>query len=74
MDTCCNDLCPDAPTAAEINASNCIGLLDAFNGSRDTLLAFGPFITPGPADPSQCKASRNNGFVNTGAGRSYGPK
>jgi hypothetical protein len=74
IEECCEELCPDDPTPSEINATLCIEELDAFNNLIDTLDPYGPFIMPGPADSSQCRASKNNGFVNTGAGRDYGPK
>lgn len=74
IEECCEELCPDDPKPSDINASLCIEELDAFNNLLDTLDSFGPFIMPGPADSSQCRASKNNGFVNTGAGRDYGPK
>jgi F0F1-type ATP synthase membrane subunit c/vacuolar-type H+-ATPase subunit K/hemin uptake protein HemP len=46
-----------------ITASGCIGLLDAFNNSEDTLDVFGPFVSPGPAAPGECQEANGNGVI-----------
>jgi hypothetical protein len=58
-------------SASAITASECIEDLDEFNNSADTLLADGEEISlchelelTCSADPTQCQASRNNGFIN----------
>jgi hypothetical protein len=50
-----------------LTIQSCIDQLDAFNNSPDTLPPFGPFVSPGPADSSKCRDSRNNGVVVTPA-------
>lgn len=62
---CCgeNSVCTgDTVPGFEIDA--CIGQLDAFNNSIDTL-DFGIFRHPGPADSSVCQDAKNNGVVVT---------
>ncbi len=77
FESCCaytedpESLCGNAPTAGEINDSECIEYLDEFNNSEDTLDPFGPFLSPGPANSSFCREANGNGFVNT---RDHGPK
>ncbi len=58
-------LCGDTGAKAGklIAASGCIEQLDAFNNSEDTLDVFGPFVTPGPADPTQCQIANGNGVI-----------
>lgn len=58
-------LCGDTGAKAGklIAASGCIEQLDAFNNSDDTLEVFGPFVTPGPADPTECQEANGNGVV-----------
>jgi hypothetical protein len=52
--------------------NSCIGLLDAFN-NNDTAepddLTGTAFESPGPADPSACQDSKNDGFINDGTDR-----
>lgn len=72
MAECCEDLCTSGANGSTISGSTCIERLDAFNNSVDTLDSYGPFLSPGPADPTYCKDSKNNGFLNPG--RNYGPK
>jgi hypothetical protein len=47
-----------------ISASGCIEQLAGFNESQDTF-AFtpAPFDSPGPADPTECRAANGNGTV-----------
>lgn len=58
-------LCGDsgATGGSLITASGCIGLLDAFNNSEDTLDVFGPFVSPGPAAPAECQKATGNGVI-----------
>lgn len=58
-------LCGDTGAKAGklIAASLCIEQLDAFNNSDDTLEVFGPFVTPGPADPTECQEANGNGII-----------
>ena len=58
-------LCTDsgAKGGSRITASGCIGLLDAFNNSEDTLDVFGPFVSPGPAAPAECQKATGNGVI-----------
>ena len=58
-------LCGDtgAKAGKQIAASGCIEQLDAFNNSEDTLDVFGPFVTPGPADPTECQEANGNNVV-----------
>jgi len=75
IDECCNavdSVCNSGASPAQISMSGCISKLDAFNNLPDTLDPFGPFFRPGPADPTACKASKNNGWVNPG--RNLGPQ
>ena len=69
--SCCDDLCNSGASGPSISSSLCIERIDAFNNSNDTLPAFGPFISPGPADPTYCQESNGNGWVNPG--RNLGP-
>lgn len=67
FDSCCNTLCTSDPTEGDINASGCIDDLDEFNNSDDIPFDWDgddPFVSPGPADSSQCRSSKNNGFLN----------
>jgi hypothetical protein len=61
---CCGPMsvCTGDPVPM-LTIQSCIDQLDAFNNSPDTLPPFGPFVSPGPADPSQCQEARNNGIV-----------
>lgn len=61
---CCASLCDSGASASAIAESACIEDLDAFNNSDDTLAPYGPFVSPGPADPHSCRAARGNGWVN----------
>jgi hypothetical protein len=69
---CCEDLCSSGADKSVINDSGCIGMLDAFNNLPDTLDPFGDFISPGPAQPGECRESNGNGWVNPG--RYLGPR
>jgi hypothetical protein len=74
LERCCggqDPMCNTAATGQEIGASECIALLDAFNNSSDSLEPFEPFVSPGPASPSECKRANGNAFVNPG--RTLGP-
>ena len=68
MDACCSaeSACTGSPTD-EFTVNTCIGFLDAFNNSIDSLDPFGPFVTPGRADSSVCRDAKNNGIVVTPA-------
>ncbi|MEJ8566788.1 hypothetical protein [Elongatibacter sediminis] len=66
-----DSLCGNAPTEAEINASGCIGDLDDFNNSEDSLDPFGPFVNPGPASSQECRIAGKNGELND---RDHGPR
>lgn len=57
----CESLCGASATA--INSSGCIDKLDVFINSDDTLAPFGPFVSPGPADSTQCKKANGNGWI-----------
>jgi hypothetical protein len=63
---CCSarSACTGFPSD-DFTVNSCIETLDAFNNSVDTLPPFGPFITPGPADPEACQDARGNGVVVT---------
>jgi hypothetical protein len=71
LDHCCNTVCTLGLPGWRISNSQCIEMVDDFNNSNDTLPAFGPFISPGPADPGYCQDSNGNGWVNPG--RNLGP-
>ena len=74
MDRCCNgegNLCDSGASGSVISGSDCIGLLDTFNNSGETVSG-GLFDKPGPANSTYCKQSNGNGFVNPG--RDLGPK
>jgi hypothetical protein len=64
LNGCCGaeSVCTGDPVEG-LTIQSCIDQLDAFNNSPDTLPPFGPFVSPGPADPSQCQEARNNGIV-----------
>ena len=66
MANCCSvqSVCTGFPNQ-DFSVGSCIEALDTFNNSVDTLPPFEPFITPGPADSSVCRDSRNNGIVVT---------
>jgi hypothetical protein len=66
MAACCGaqSACTGDPSEG-FTVNSCIEILDAFNNSSDTLAPFGPFVSPGPADSSVCRDSRNNGVVVT---------
>ncbi len=50
---------------ATISESGCIEAIDDFNNAQDTLQPPpAPFDSPGPADPTNCRAATGNGFVN----------
>jgi hypothetical protein len=68
LNGCCGaaSVCTGDPVAG-LTVQSCIDQLDAFNNSPDTLPPFGPFVNPGPANPAQCQAARNNGVVVTPA-------
>ncbi len=68
LEGCCgaDSVCTGDPVAG-LTVQSCIDQLDAFNNSPDTLPPFGPFVNPGPANPAQCQAARNNGVVVTPA-------
>jgi hypothetical protein len=68
MANCCSkqSVCTGVPND-NFTVNSCIEILDAFNNSIDTLDPFGPFVSPGPADSSVCRDSRNNGVVVTPA-------
>lgn len=61
---CCASLCNSGAAGNTISRSMCIEDIDEFNNSADSLEPYGPFLSPGPADPSSCKSSRGNGWVN----------
>ena len=56
LDGCCGaeSVCTGDPVEGS-PSSPAIDRLDAFNNSIDTLPPFGPFVRPGPADPSLCQ-------------------
>jgi hypothetical protein len=68
LNGCCGaeSVCTGDPVGG-LNIQSCIDQLDAFNNSPDTLPPFGSFVSPGPADSSKCRDSRNNGVVVTPA-------
>ncbi|MCU0230474.1 MAG: hypothetical protein MUC67_03745 [Acidobacteria bacterium] len=61
---CCASLCNSGAAGNAISNSMCIEDIDEFNNSADSLEPYGPFLSPGPADPAPCKSSRGNGWVN----------
>ena len=61
---CCSSLCTSGASGNTISNSMCIEDIDEFNNSADSLEPYGSFLSPGPADPASCKASRGNGWVN----------
>jgi len=61
---CCESLCNSGAKGNVISNSMCIEDIDEFNNSADTQAPYGPFLSPGPADPASCQASRGNGWVN----------
>lgn len=62
---CCTDPGMTGESKSDIDAAACIGFLEAFNESPDTLATQGPFVSPGPADSEACRDSKNNGFLNS---------
>src|SRR5216117_1134177 len=71
FNTCCTgttSVCDSGQSPASIDASGCVGTLDRFN-SLETTFDIG--VGQGPADPSACQASKNNGFLNPD--RNLGP-
>jgi hypothetical protein len=63
LDRCCNGanaVCTSGDSGSEISASNCIGLIDAFNNTELTFDVGLPF---GSAKPGRCQKAKNNGFV-----------
>jgi hypothetical protein len=66
MAGCCSakSACTGFPTDG-FTINSCIGILDAFNNSVDTLLPFGPFLGSQRADPSVCQDAKGNGIVVT---------
>lgn len=64
---CCNN--PDSVCNAGGDTAGCIGALDVFNNTDFTTIV-GPSsvdatnIVSGPANPTQCQASKASGFVN----------
>jgi hypothetical protein len=66
MNACCSaqSACTGFPSDG-FTVNSCIAILDAFNNSIDTLAPFGPFVSPGPADPSVCQDASGNGVVVT---------
>jgi cysteine-rich repeat protein len=71
LDFCCDTVCTLGLPGWRISNSMCIEMVDDFNNSNDTLPAFGPFMSPGAADPAYCQESNGNGWVNPG--RNLGP-
>ncbi|MDX1389052.1 MAG: hypothetical protein R3344_07670 [Acidobacteriota bacterium] len=64
MEHCCTDICNGGYDGNFISETGCIGAIDAFNNMFDTLDTPDLFISPGPADPTDCKRARGNGWVN----------
>jgi hypothetical protein len=66
MAACCSaeSACTGSPSQG-FTVNSCIGILDAFNNSIDTLDPFGPFVGSQKANPSVCQDSKNNGVVVT---------
>jgi hypothetical protein len=69
---CCDELCSSNASRADIRASGCIEILEAFNNLPDTLAPFESLMQPGPALPMECRESMGNGFVNPN--RDLGPR
>lgn len=58
----CETLC--GASQSTISSSGCIEDLAGFNESLDTFpMTPAPFDSPGPADPTQCRAANGNGVV-----------
>jgi hypothetical protein len=75
FNTCCaaaGAVCNSDATPAAIDASGCIGFLDAFNNKFDSVDFPSLVSTNTSADPSQCQIASGNHFVNTGT--NLGPK
>ena len=66
FDSCCDAVSACTGDATALNVNQCIGLLDTFNNSEDTL-SIPAFQSPGRASPRQCQASKGNGVVVTPA-------
>jgi hypothetical protein len=74
FNNCCvgtSSTCDSGKSSSQIDASGCIGTLDAFNNQFETT-DFPGFLTNTSAQPAQCKAANGNGFVNPG--RTLGSK
>ncbi len=58
----CEGLCGE--NQKTISESGCIDELAGFNETQDTFtITPAPFDSPGPADPTQCRAANGNGIV-----------
>jgi hypothetical protein len=58
----CEQLCGE--NQKTISESGCIDELAGFNETQDTFsVTPSPFDSPGPADPTQCRAANGNGIV-----------
>ncbi len=63
---CRSSLAPGEPGLDQRTINSCIQALDAFNNNDEAEpdVAGTIFESPGPADPSECQDSKNNGFLN----------
>ena len=71
FNACCTgpgSVCDSGASGAAIDASGCVGTLDAFNSLETT---FNIGLSEGSANQGPCQASKNNGFLNPG--RNLGP-
>ena len=66
FDSCCDAVSACTGDATNLTVNQCIGLLDTFNNSNDTL-QIPAFQSPGRANPSVCRDSKGNGVVVTPA-------
>lgn len=63
LDGCCDAVSACTDVAGAYTVNQCIGLLDSFNNSFDTLDPYGVFMQPGPANPKLCQGAKNNNVV-----------
>jgi hypothetical protein len=64
MDSCCDAVSACTGDASNLSVEQCIGLLDNFNNSEDTLES-PAFQHPGRANPRACQDSKGDGIVVT---------
>lgn len=65
LDQCCDVDSACTGIEDDYSITECIGMVDSFNNSFDSLDPWGPFVQPGPAKPKTCQDSKKNGIVVT---------